>query len=495
MARTTPQELKTGTLWPQWAQGELFRLAALKHALHNGFIPSPVTTRKKDRKAETKSVGCETAPGCPFQLVIARSKTSHSHQFYTEQSNLDHNHALWSWDGLEQAKAEQGRLQEEVKKTVAALKAKAQDELKNLRKSADVFACSTVPADPNELSPTSEQECTIQDVGDALGADIGRRFEQEMRELGLLADDYPSWSTFDGTAHPTEMPPWRRAPAGATLPAADISSPGEEGHAAYGLSRLRKSPASKNKWAATNPSSSAVDEEIADSASDKGVISKPPRPTPKKAKRVQPEPHASGDGPSGSVNKYGRQIIDFKGPSPFAPQIPQKREGGHSSGNSDSDGTIIATSSKRKREPAPSPMLSPLIKESPQLFPLHTDNADLDADDETRTSLSPSSESAPGPSTTVQPDPLAEYLQSLPSAFDFVDKYLIKLKNMDIDTPQQLQYAMSQERLAESIRKALSRGTGPIDIILQDFEQLLQQRRDEEASNSGKGEQVLGGGA
>jgi hypothetical protein len=140
-------------------------------------------------------------------------------------------------------------------------------------------------------------------------------------------------------------------------------------------------------------------------------------------------------------------------------------------------------------------MLSPLIKESPQLLPLHTDNADLDADDETRTSLSPSSESAPGPSTTVQPDPLAEYLQSLPSAFDFVDKYLIKLKNMDIDTPQQLQYAMSQERLAESIRKALSRGTGPIDIILQDFEQLLQQRRDEEASNSGKGEQVLGGGA
>jgi hypothetical protein len=215
MARTTPQELKTGTLWPQWAQGELFRLAVLKHArasgschfsntrlltghrtsrpitVHNGFIPSPVTTRKKDRKAETKSVGCETAPGCPFQLVIARSKTSHSHQFYTEQSNLDHNHALWSWDGLEQAKAEQGRLQEEVKKTVAALKAKAQDELKNLRKSADVFACSTVPADPNELSPTSEQECTIQDVGDALGADIGRRFEQEMRELGLLADDYP----------------------------------------------------------------------------------------------------------------------------------------------------------------------------------------------------------------------------------------------------------------------------------------------------------------
>jgi hypothetical protein len=141
-------------------------------------------------------------------------------------------------------------------------------------------------------------------------------------------------------------------------------------------------------------------------------------------------------------------------------------------------------------------MLSPLIKESPQLFPLHTDNADLDADDETRTSLSPSSESAPGPSTTVQPDPLAEYLQSLPSAFDFVDKYLIKLKKKwNTATPQQLQYAMSQERLAESIRKALSRGTGPIDIILQDFEQLLQQRRDEEASNSGKGEQVLGGGA
>jgi hypothetical protein len=37
-----------------------------------------------------QSIGCETAPGCPFQLVIARSKTSHSHQFYTEQSNLDH---------------------------------------------------------------------------------------------------------------------------------------------------------------------------------------------------------------------------------------------------------------------------------------------------------------------------------------------------------------------------------------------------------------------
>ena len=330
MARTTPQELKTGTLWPQWAQGELFRLAALKHArasgschfsntrlltghrtsrpitVHNGFIPSPVTTRKKDRKAETKSVGCETAPGCPFQLVIARSKTSHSHQFYTEQSNLDHNHALWSWDESEQAKVEHVRLQEEVKRTVAALKAKAQEELKPLRKSADVFACSTVPADPNELSPTSEQECTLQDVGDALGADIGRRFEQEMRDLGLLADDYPvspdhrrvlplqltrslmkSWSTFDGTAHPTEMPPWRRAPPGATVAAADISSPGEEGHAAYALSRLRKSPASKNHRAPASPSLSAFDEEIADSASDAGVISKPPGPMPKKTKRYQ----------------------------------------------------------------------------------------------------------------------------------------------------------------------------------------------------------------
>lgn len=148
-------------------------------------------TRKKDRKAETKSVGCETAPGCPFQLVIARSKTSHSHQFYTEQTDLDHNHALWSWDESEQAKSEHARLQEEVKTTVAALKAKAQEELKTLRKSADVFACSTVPADPNELSPTSEQECIVQDVGDALGEDIGRRFEQEMRQLGMLADDYP----------------------------------------------------------------------------------------------------------------------------------------------------------------------------------------------------------------------------------------------------------------------------------------------------------------
>lgn len=214
MARTTPQELKCGTQWPQWAQTGLFRLALLKHAralgschfsntrlltghrtsrhitVHVGFIPSPVMTRKT-RKGETKTVACETAIGCPFQVVIARTKTSHSHQFHTEQTMLDHNHEVWSWDESEQAKWEHGRLQEEVKATVAALKVKAQEELKNLRKSADVFACSTVPAGPNELSPTSEQECAIQDLGDALGEDIGRRFETEMRQLGLLSDDYP----------------------------------------------------------------------------------------------------------------------------------------------------------------------------------------------------------------------------------------------------------------------------------------------------------------
>jgi hypothetical protein len=43
-----------------------------------------------------------------------------------------------------------------------------------LRKSADVFACSTVPADPNELSPTSEQECTLQDVGSKVDQDFIR---------------------------------------------------------------------------------------------------------------------------------------------------------------------------------------------------------------------------------------------------------------------------------------------------------------------------------
>ena len=135
-------------------------------------------------------------------------------------------------------------------------------------------------------------------------------------------------------------------------------------------------------------------------------------------------------------------------------------------------------------------MLSPLVKKSPQISPLHTDNDDLDADDEM--SVTPS---ASGPSTTVQPDPLTDYLRSLPSAFDFVDKYLIKLKKMDILTPKDLQYAMSRDRLAEPIRKELAGGTGPINIVLQDFEQLLQQRREEEASNSAKGEQVLGGGA
>lgn len=171
------------------------------------------------------------------------------------------------------------------------------------------------------------------------------------------------------------------------------------------------------------------------------------------------------------------------GRSPFAPQIPQKRESVYPSGDSDSDGTVVATSSKRKREPAPSPMLSPLVKESPQISPLHTDNDDLDADDEMSVSSS-----APGPCTTVQPDPLADYLRSLPSAFDFVDKYLIKLKKMVILTPKDLQYAMSRDRLAEPIRKELAGGIGPINIVLQDFEQLLQQRREEEASNSAKGE-------
>lgn len=161
-----------------------------------------------------------------------------------------------------------------------------------------------------------------------------------------------------------------------------------------------------------------------------------------------------------------------------------------SSGDSDSDGTVFARSVKRKREPAPSPMLSPLVKGSAQVSPLHTDNDDLDADDDA--SVSPS---APGPSATVQLDPLVDYLQSLPSAFNFVDKYLIKLKKMDIITPKDLQYAMSRDRLAEPIRKELGRGTGPINIVLQDFEELLQQRRDEEASNGGMGEQVLGGGA
>lgn len=160
------------------------------------------------------------------------------------------------------------------------------------------------------------------------------------------------------------------------------------------------------------------------------------------------------------------------------------------SGDSDSDATIFAVSLKRKREPGPSPMLSPQVKESPQVSPIHPDNDTLDADDET--SRSPS---APGPSTKVPPDPLVDFLQSLPSAFDFVDEYLVKLKSMGIVTPENLQYAMSQDRLAESVRKALARGTGPIDIVLQDFEQLLQQRRDEEALKRGQGEQKQGGGA
>lgn len=214
MARTTPQDLKNGTQWPQWAQAELFRLALLKHArasgschfsnarvltghrtsrhitVHNGFILSPIMTRKT-RKAETKSISCESVIGCPFQVVIARTKASLSHQFHTEQTILEHDHKLWSWDESEQAKAERVRLEEEDKTIVAALIAKAQEEVKNLRKSADVFACSTAPANPNELSPTSEQECVVQDLGDALGEDIGRRFEQDMRQLGLLADDYP----------------------------------------------------------------------------------------------------------------------------------------------------------------------------------------------------------------------------------------------------------------------------------------------------------------
>lgn len=89
-----------------------------------------------------------------------------------------------------------------------------------------------------------------------------------------------------------------RAPAGATLPAADISLPGKEGHAAHGLSRLRKCPLSKNPRVAASPSLSAFDEEIADSASDAGVISQPPPPTPKKkTKRVQPMASQGGSAP------------------------------------------------------------------------------------------------------------------------------------------------------------------------------------------------------
>lgn len=87
----------------------------------------------------------------------------------TSRSVLSHNHALLSWDDSEPVEAEHARLQEEVRATVASLKAKAQTQLEALRKSADIGPCSTAPKPLLVLSPASEQECVVQDLGDALG--------------------------------------------------------------------------------------------------------------------------------------------------------------------------------------------------------------------------------------------------------------------------------------------------------------------------------------
>ncbi|GAA5862868.1 hypothetical protein JCM3774_006668 [Rhodotorula dairenensis] len=506
MARTKPQELKEDSEWPLWAPCELFRLALLKQGLRTGFVPGPPSARKTG-KAETISVSCASAFGCSFEVAIARNKKSGV--YTTERSILHHDHELLSWDDSEATRSEHARLQDEVTATVGLLKLKAQKELDALRKAADIAACSTAPVSPMILSPASEQECVLHDLADALGSQMARSFEQDMRGLKILADQYPRWSTFDGTAHPIEAPPEQRAPRRnvGSSSAMRVNPSEEKGDGTRGPGRSRKPDP---RAGLAHPTDSTA--EAGGSSNYSGTDGRMPEKVKKTVGFASLQKRAVKIPAAGSRNKRGEPLIDFSGSSPFAPKIPSKRRScekkgstanssrdsqpptsglnsppatpsssAHHDSDSDGDATVLATRTKRKREPAPSPVPHRPVKiETGERHQAEAPDAGLQNVGE---EIAPSKGDEPAVEQGSRSDKasLSTYLRSLSSVVDFEKEYLAKLNSIGIETPEHLQYVFSQDRLAETAREVLVRRSGPIDIVLKDFEQLLEQRRSTQA--------------
>lgn len=77
--------------------------------------------------------------------------------------------------------------------------------------------------------------------------------------------------------------------------------------------------------------------------------------------------------------------------------------------------------------------------------------------------------------------PLGDFLHSLSTVIDFEKEYVAKLESIGIETLEHVQYVFCTDRLAETARKVCVRYSGPIDTVLEDFLQLLKQRRSDPA--------------
>ncbi|GAA5992496.1 hypothetical protein JCM10908_000849 [Rhodotorula pacifica] len=528
MNRSKPQQLIAQTQWPAWAPVALFRLAVLKLALRAGFSPGALV-QNKHGSSESLSVACETTADCPFKVSIVRNKRSVA--YCTEISYLKHGHELVSWDDSEDTKEEHERIQNEVEATIAAIKRKAREELESFRKDADVAACSTVPLSPAILSPASEQECVLHDLGDALGEPIARAFEAEMRGVRVLADDYPTWSTFDGLAHPLAAPPAQRAPP--TLPAAPAASPtgavpqeSQTGTPSASSSSAARKPKQRKvafdplvSSSPASPSSSATPT----TAQSDSIVSPAKRSAQPATLQQQPVSKKFLKPLDSSRGK--KRIIDFSEPSPFTPKTPkprramepkseddeelaipsstkratggkpfdfglksppatpaashphQKEESGACLYNDVDEEDAVLTALTRKSAPSPTPPRPDAKKEESQ--DRDRDGVGPDDDeslDEPGATIASTSAQAPAPHPQ-EPETLAEFLRGLSTIFNYEEDYLAKLESINVTSPVILQYSMTQERLSESVKKALKRGDGPVDIQLEEFEDLLRQRR------------------
>ncbi|GAA6013319.1 hypothetical protein JCM8202_003106 [Rhodotorula sphaerocarpa] len=186
MTATPNQKLVHGSLWPEWAPLEAFKVAVFKFARAPSaslvfFRLISLTLLASDLRATFEQ---------GFNPAIDEVKT------ITTRMNFQHDHGLL---GLpkDPTSSPEGRLRERLE---AALRAAAEDfqrravrELERERKCQDYNVTTTFPAAPDVLSPASEQEVVIWDLADGLGQERGRAFEALMRSKRILSDEYPAF--------------------------------------------------------------------------------------------------------------------------------------------------------------------------------------------------------------------------------------------------------------------------------------------------------------
>ncbi|BGP30309.1 hypothetical protein JCM10296v2_002063 [Rhodotorula toruloides] len=243
------QTFEVGSRWPIYAPELYFELRTLRYAAEQGFQPAKLTKKSTDKRMTGRiyEIRCAHA-SCSFSVSLHNS--TKLAECITSDVRLAHSHPVGS----------EGPSAKELEKAEGKVMHAVRTELANLHALAGYREGIQKEEAKNVLWPSCEQECVLWDLGDVWGEEKARELERAFREEGLLAQDYPTPSTFDGP-HPLTGPREKRLPNCVAKPPVKMDTesqkPGEDRQL-----RRRKPDAPKKRFPKLSSSEEEQDTQV-----------------------------------------------------------------------------------------------------------------------------------------------------------------------------------------------------------------------------------------